>query len=91
MQLAEKVQEAICGVILENTFTSIMDIVNHIFPQLAFVKHLIVRMYWPTVDRIPKVRIPLLFVVGTNDEIVPPAHTGLLYQAAALAPFKQMH
>jgi fermentation-respiration switch protein FrsA (DUF1100 family) len=78
-------------VLLENTFTSIAEMADHIFPWLHYVKHLLLRMYWPSIERIPKVRIPMLFVVGTNDEIVPASHTGRLHNAAVLAPFKQIH
>ncbi len=73
---------------LENTFTSIAEMADHIFPWLQYVKHFLLRMYWPSVERIPKVRVPMLFVVGTNDEIVPAAHSGRLHNAAVLAPFK---
>jgi len=45
-------------------------------------------MHWPSITRIPKVRIPMLFVVGTSDEIVPPHHAGRLFEAAKSAPFK---
>lgn len=91
IQLAEKVQDAICGLILENTFTSISDIVDHIFPMLSYFKHIILRMHWASIERIPRVRIPMLFVVGGNDEIVPPPHAGRLFEAAIMAPLKQMH
>ena len=40
VQLAEKVQEKICGMILENTFTSISEMVDHIFPHLTRFKNL---------------------------------------------------
>ncbi len=62
--------------------------VDHIFPLLSYVKHLLLRMHWPSITRIPKVRIPMLFVVGTSDEIVPPHHAGRLFEAAKSAPFK---
>ena len=80
-----------CGLLLENTFTSIAEMADHIFPWLHYVKHLLLRMYWPSIQRIPNVRIPMLFVVGSNDEIVPASHTGRLHNAAVLAPFKQIH
>jgi len=74
VQLAEKKQDQICGMILENTFCSISDMVDHIFPLLSYFKQIIQRIYWPSIDRIPKVKVPLLFIVGLNDEIVPPNH-----------------
>ncbi len=91
VQLAEKVQEAICGMILENTFTSISDITDDIFPHLKFFKKLILRMFWPSDKRIPNVRVPMLFIVGTHDEIVPVHHTKKLHDAATNAIFKQYY
>ena len=77
--------------ILENTFTSIKEMVDHIFPHLSRFKNLILRMFWPSIDRIPNVRVPMLFIVGTHDEIVPPPHAKKLHDAASNAPFKQFH
>jgi len=77
--------------ILENTFTSISEIVDHIFPLLSYFKKIILRMYWPSIERITRIHIPMLFVNGTADEIVPPGHVQRLYEAAKQAPFKVMH
>jgi fermentation-respiration switch protein FrsA (DUF1100 family) len=33
----------------------------------------------------------MLFVLGTNDEIVPPHHIYRLHEAATSAPFKKLH
>lgn len=88
IQLAEKKQEQICGMILENTFCSISDMVDHIFPLLSYFKHIIQRIYWPSIDRIPNVKVPLLFIVGLSDEIVPASHVGRLFEAAKSAAFK---
>lgn len=74
--------------ILENTFCSISEMVDHIFPLLSYFKHLIQRIYWPSIDRIPNIKVPLLFIVGLNDEIVPPIHITRLYEAAKNAAFK---
>ena len=82
IQLVGKVQEAVCGLILENTFCSIADMVDHIFPLLSYFKHLVQRIYWPSIDRIPNVKVPILFLVGMNDEIVPSNHANRLYEAA---------
>jgi len=87
IQLAEKVQGSgqVAGLILENTFTSISDMVDHIFPFLARFKQVILRINWPSIARIPNVRLPMLFVLGTNDEIVPPHHIYRLHEAATSA------
>ena len=36
--------------ILENTFTNISEMVDHIFPVLKYVKQLVLRIYWPSID-----------------------------------------
>ena len=82
IQLAEKVQDKVCGIILENTFTSISDMADHIFPLFKRFKHILLRMHWPSIDRIPKVKVPMLFVGGTQDEVVPAPHTKRLHDSA---------
>ena len=53
----------VAGVILENTFSSISSMVDVIFPKLKMFKNLIQRNYWPTFDRLPHIRSPVLFVI----------------------------
>lgn len=61
---------------------------DHIFPLFKRFKHILLRMKWSSIERIPNVRVPMLFVGGTQDEVVPPPHTKRLHDAASLAPFK---
>lgn len=41
IQLAQKVQNQVCGLILENTFTCIAEMVDHIFPLFSYFKKVI--------------------------------------------------
>ena len=59
IQLTEKVQEKVRGLILENTFTCISEMVDSIFPLLSKFKGLILKINWPSVDRIKNVRVPI--------------------------------
>lgn len=72
------------GVILENTFTSIYDLVDDLFPFLAWpmLKQKFLRLHWPSKDRIKDLEVPLLFLSGQQDEIVPARNMRLLYDAA---------
>ena len=63
------------ALILENTFTSIGDMVDKLMPMVAFFKKFIQRIFYPTIDRIGKVNTPILFIRGIKDEIVPADHT----------------
>ena len=70
------------GLILENTFTSIPDMVDHNFYLIKYLKSLILRIEWRTIDIIPHIDAPLLFVTGKNDNIIPSIQTEQLYNAA---------
>ena len=87
----EKVQTKVKGLILENTFTKIGDMVDSIFPYLRAVKGLIQRIYWPSIDRIRNIKVPILFISGQRDEIVPKEQMQALYDAAESAPFKEIY
>jgi fermentation-respiration switch protein FrsA (DUF1100 family) len=80
------------GVIVENTFTSIDDIVDHLMPRLvAWAKAVILSNHWPSLARIPLITAPMLFISGRKDELVPPTHMDRLYEAATGARFKELH
>lgn len=51
-QLAQNKGNQIQGVILENTFTSIADMVDQLMPMVAVFKKFIQRVFYPTIDRI---------------------------------------
>ncbi len=65
--------------------------VDHIFPLLSYFKSFIQRIFWPSIERIPNVKVPLLFIVGLNDEIVPPTHVQRLFDSARGAAFKSIY
>ncbi|KAG9296439.1 hypothetical protein G9A89_015031 [Geosiphon pyriformis] len=71
------VQDKIRGIILENTFTSIHDMIVTLYPQkwlpyryLANVSFLI-RNKWDNAFLIQEIQTPLLFLSSRNDEVVP--------------------
>jgi alpha-beta hydrolase superfamily lysophospholipase len=61
--MTQNVGQKVAGVILENTFTSIGEMVDVIFPKLRWFKNIVQRNYWPTADRVPLIRQPILFVI----------------------------
>jgi pimeloyl-ACP methyl ester carboxylesterase len=63
------------GLVLENTFTSIPDMVDHLFWFVNYFKWLILKIEWNTKSLISKVKIPILFIAGEDDEIVPYQHS----------------
>jgi fermentation-respiration switch protein FrsA (DUF1100 family) len=80
----------IAGIILENTFTNIADMVNAVMPKIAFLKFLILKIDWPSLTRIKTLKCRMLFISGQSDELVPVAHMNALYEAAVDAKQKEI-
>jgi fermentation-respiration switch protein FrsA (DUF1100 family) len=67
------------ALVLEAPFTSVRDVARTtVFAPLAPF----VRTRYESLERIPRLRMPLLVVQGDRDEIVPPAHGRRLFEAA---------
>jgi fermentation-respiration switch protein FrsA (DUF1100 family) len=62
----------LCGLILENTFTSIHDLLSVYSPYVAKLKFLL-RDTWKSSHFIEKINIPILFLSGSADSLVPPS------------------
>ncbi|KAF7143325.1 hypothetical protein RHSIM_Rhsim05G0012900 [Rhododendron simsii] len=86
--------EKVAALILENTFTSIMDMAGVLLPFLKWfiggsgsktpkVLNFVVRSPWSTIDVIGQIKQPILFLSGLQDEMVPPVHMQMLYAKAA--------
>ncbi|KAI0317840.1 alpha/beta-hydrolase [Amylostereum chailletii] len=75
IDLASKNPHAITGIILENTFLSLPQLIPSVFPILSRVTFLCHEKWesYLKVPRIPK-SIPILLLGGVRDELVPRAH-----------------
>lgn len=73
----------VAGVILENTFTSIPDMVKKLFYYVHPLKYFVLRNFWPSIDRVSRINCPKFFISGLQDEIVPAAQMKELYQRAS--------
>jgi len=76
--------------ILENTFTSMSEMVSNLYPYLGFLKWIVLRNYWPSEERIKEIHTPMLFISGRQDELVPPYMMDRLYDSANKTEFKDM-
>lgn len=72
------------GIILENTFTSISNLVDTLFPYVAFesLKKKFLRLSWKSIDRVQTLKVPILLLSGLRDEIVPACHMRALQASA---------
>lgn len=80
-----------CGIILENTFMSISALVDTLFPIIAFevLKQRFLRVKWESIERIKDLEVPLLFLTGEKDEMIPPSHSAALQAQATKSPLRR--
>ncbi|EEH21900.2 hypothetical protein PABG_07871 [Paracoccidioides brasiliensis Pb03] len=72
-------QGDVAGLILENTFLSVKKMIPSVFPAAKYVTRLC-HQYWASEDVLPKItKVPILFLSGLKDEIVPPDHMAQLF------------
>lgn len=61
-----------------------------LFVAKRLVKPLVIQIHWRSIDRVPQVICPMLFLSGLSDELVPPGQMQQLFEAAVRAPFRRM-
>jgi len=91
IHIIHKLNLKIKGLILENTFSSMGDMVDHLFPMVKNFKRFLLKNNWPSKSKIKNVSLPILFISSSNDELVPFHHMELLYSLASKAIFKQKY
>jgi len=84
--LALALDQAPRGLILQSTFTSLRDMARVHYP---FIPRALLPDAYPSLQRISRLRVPLLVLHGDRDDIVPPAQAQALFDAAP-GP-KQIH
>ncbi|KND94715.1 Protein bem46 [Tolypocladium ophioglossoides CBS 100239] len=78
----------IVGLILENTFLSMRKLIPSVIPPAKYLT-LLCHQVWPSESILPSIKkVPVLFLSGLQDEIVPPNHMRQLYEVCN-APSKK--
>ncbi|MGK7883926.1 MAG: alpha/beta hydrolase [Crocosphaera sp.] len=73
------------GVIVENTFTSMMDMVGHSgFIYQLFPSKLLLHQRFDSLGKLSSLKVPLLLIHGTSDRTVPHTMSETLFQAATV-------
>ncbi|CDF39559.1 unnamed protein product [Chondrus crispus] len=80
-------QNSLRGIVVENTFTSIDDMIDQVMPAISFAKFLN-RNKWNSFAAVGKIALPILFISGLKDELCPPDHMRSLHRNAEMAKFK---
>ena len=82
---AEQNSIPLAGILVENTFLSISSMVDALMPFVAPLKPLVLTLDWNSGKIAPQLRVPVLYLAGKEDELVPPYHMQELYKASAKA------
>ena len=79
------------GIIVENTFTSIPDMVDQLMPLVAKFKSLILAIQWNSMAIVPTLTCPVLYLAGSKDEIVPHSQMLKLHKATTRSSLNRLH
>lgn len=69
------------GLVLESTFTSIPSVMRQLLPFIPAGTLLKSELY-ESLNKLPEIRVPLLVIHGTRDELIPVGEGKRLYEAA---------
>jgi len=89
MSFAHAHQSELQGLVLENTFTSLLDMINRVHPVLTPVRGLS-RNRWRSDLRMPELRIPVLLLSGLRDSFIPPRMMKELHALATASAYTQL-
>lgn len=84
--LAEYAQQhklPLAGLLVENTFLSISKMVDQLMPLIAPLKFLVLRIHWNSEVIAPVNKLPVLYLAGDRDELVPHSHMRELYDLSS--------
>jgi len=85
-------QSLLAGLIVENTFLSISKMVDTLLPFLTPFKYFVLRIGWDSEKIAPRVSLPVLYLAGDQDELVPFPHMTELYKMSGKSSsFSRMH
>ncbi|CAB4422257.1 unnamed protein product [Rhizophagus irregularis] len=82
IDLVSKNEDKVSGLIVENTFLSIPKLVPHVIPPLRYFTFFCTQK-WESEKAIQNLKhIPILFLFGECDELIPKEHCNRLYELA---------
>ena len=83
-------QDKIKGLILMNTFTNLPDVVDGMNLLFKIFRPLVLSNFWPSNERIGELKLPILFISGREDEMIPKEHMDELFDLAVNVKYKNI-
>ncbi len=75
-------QPKAAGLIVEGTFTSVRDVIDYRNMFRLFPVNLLLTQRFESIDKIPQLKMPILFIHGTADSTIPAFMSQKLYDVA---------
>jgi fermentation-respiration switch protein FrsA (DUF1100 family) len=79
------------GLILLNTFTSLPDVVDSMNIIFRIFRPIVLSNFWPSNERIVNNTLPMLFISGRKDTMIPPSQMDKLFELAVKSKHKSMY
>jgi len=70
------------GLISESGFTSVLDVANHGGTLQIFPVRFLLTQHFDSISKVQRLRIPVLFIHGLADHVVPPSMAKTLFDAS---------
>ncbi|CAM9862368.1 unnamed protein product [Chrysoparadoxa australica] len=80
---AEALSSEVQAVIVENTFLSISHMVDLVMPIFRHLKPWVLTLKWNNQEKVQRVTQPIMFISGSQDELIPPHHMMELHRLAS--------
>lgn len=82
ISLADAWSDKVQAIVIENTYTSVSDMVDWLMPILTPFKKYLLAINWDSDVKIQRLAQPILFISGDSDELVPTSQMVKLHQLA---------
>jgi pimeloyl-ACP methyl ester carboxylesterase len=82
--------DKIRALILENTFTALIDMIDLVHPYLRLFKWLVTQNKWLSREKIKHIEVPVLLLSGLRDGFIPPRMMQQLYDAASRSRLRRL-
>ena len=90
--MARKEMNLFRGVILESTFKSVPElIVKDYFPWFESLHFLFVRLHWNVINKVEDLLMPICYIHGEKDTVVPFWHSEDLFEDTDEAKFRKLY
>lgn len=91
INVAVNTKMPIKGLIIENTFSTMGDLVDRMFPIIKKIRKYLLKSKYESINLVKEIKIPVLFCRSENDELIPKEMMDKLYDECRNCRFKEYY